>query len=394
MHVIRGPLLTPKNSSVGKAFALLRTIAGMGRDVSATEIAQATGSNLATVHRFLLTLESEGAIMRTRNGRFQLGPTLSDLGGKVDGDTILLDAVQPHLEELALEFREALHCVVRVGNEAMNSTIALPDRSLLINQDVGRPFPLHCTAGGKVFLAAMGETQRKAFAANLALVKFTEHTITSPEAMTAELNRIADRGYAVDDGEWEDGLRSVAVPLHNSSGRVIAAIALSAPASRLDDDRVIEVKNRLRETSKNVERHLFSQSKIFGDRPRPLGNYPHLKRVDNFIFISGTSARREDNSFEGVRFNEDGTFEIDFREQTRYILNSLAGMLNDVGSSISDIVDLHAYLTDMSAYGVYNEVYATFFPPDGPTRTTVGVNEFMHPHQGIMIRAVAYSPQS
>ena len=210
----------------------------------------------------------------------------------------------------------------------------------------------------------------------------------------AELNRIADRGYAVDDGEWEDGLRSVAVPLHNSSGRVIAAIALSAPASRLDDDRVIEVKNRLRETSKNVERHLFSQSKIFGDRPRPLGNYPHLKRVDNFIFISGTSARREDNSFEGVRFNEDGTFDIDFREQTRYILNSLAEMLNDVGSSISDIVDLHAYLTDMSAYGVYNEVYATFFPPDGPTRTTVGVNEFMHPHQGIMIRAVAYSPQS
>ena len=157
---------------------------------------------------------------------------------------------------------------------------------------------------------------------------------------------------------------------------------------------MIEVKNRLRETSKSVERHLFSQSKIFGGRARPLGNYPHLKRVDNFIFISGTSARREDNSFEGVLFNEDGTFDIDFREQTRYILNSLAEMLNDVGSSISDIVDLHAYLTDMSAYGVYNEVYATFFPPDGPTRTTVGVNEFMHPHQGIMIRAVAYSPQS
>ncbi|WCT79149.1 IclR family transcriptional regulator domain-containing protein [Novosphingobium humi] len=331
--------------------------------------------------------------MRTRNGRFQLGPTLADLGGKVDGDTILLDAVQPHLEELAGEFREALHCVVRVGNEAMNSTIALPDRSLLINQDVGRPFPLHCTAGGKVFLAAMGETQRRSFTDNLELTQFTDNTIVTHERLVEELNRVAELGYAVDNGEWEDGLRSVAVPLHNASGKVIAAIALSAPASRLDDERVVQVARRLNETVQNIERHMFSQSKTFGDRARPLGNYPHLKRVDNFIFISGTSARRADNTFAGVEVNEDGTFEIDFREQTRYVLNSISEMLSDFGSSITDIVDLQAYLTDMSAYAIYNEVYATFFPPDGPTRTTVGVNELMHPHQGIMVRAVAYHPQ-
>jgi DNA-binding IclR family transcriptional regulator/enamine deaminase RidA (YjgF/YER057c/UK114 family) len=366
----------------------------MGREVTATEIAQATGSNLATVHRFLLTLESEGAIARSRTGRFQLGPTLADLGGKVEGDTILIDAVQPHIEELAAEFREALHCVVRVGNEAMNSTVALPDRSLLINQEVGRPFPLHCTAGGKVFLAAMRESQRQAFAANLELVKFTERTIVSRDDMAGELNRIAELGYAVDNGEWEDGLRSVAVPLHNSSGRVIAAIALSAPASRLDDDRVRDVKVRLQEVSNKIERHMFSQSKVFENRALPLGNYPHIKRVDNFIFISGTSARREDNTFEGVKINSDGTFEIDFHEQTRFILRSISEMLTDFGSSISDVVDLHAYITDMSAYEVYNKVYATFFPPDGPTRTTVGVKEFMHPHQGMMIRAVAYHPQS
>lgn len=366
----------------------------MGRDVSATDIAQATGANVATVHRFMLTLESEGAIVRTRNGRFHLGPTLADLGGKVEGDAILLDAVQPHLEELAAEFREALHCVVRIGNEAMNSAIALPDRSLLISQDVGRPFPLHCTAGGKVFLAAMGESQRRSFVANFELTRYTAQTITSLDDLREELRAVATAGYAVDNGEWEDGLRSVAVPLHNSVGKVIAAIALSAPASRLGDNLVGQVADRLKETARNIERHMFSQSKVFGDRARPLGNYPHLKRVDNFIFISGTSARREDNSFEGVQINEDGTFKIDFREQTRFALNSIAEMLNDFGSSISDIVDLHAYLTDMSAYGVYNEVYATFFPPDGPTRTTVGVNELMHPHQGIMIRAVAYHPHS
>ena len=366
----------------------------MARDVSATDIAQATGANLATVHRFLLTLESEGAIVRTRNGRFQLGPTLAHLGGKVDGDTILLDAVQPHLEELATEFREALHCVVRIGNEAMNSTIALPDRSLLISQDVGRPFPLHCTAGGKIFLAAMSESQRRAFAANMELSKFTPRTITSPDRLFEELRKIAEAGFALDNGEWEDGLRSVAVPLHNSNGKVIAAIALSAPASRLEDALVEQVAEKLEEKARNIERHLFSQSKIFSDRARPLGNYPHLKRVDNFIFISGTSSRQEDNSFAGVQVNDDGTFTIDYREQTRYTLNAIAEMLSNFGSSISDIVDLHAYLTDMSAYGVYNEVYSKFFLPDGPTRTTVGVNELTHPHQGIMVRAVAYHPVS
>lgn len=366
----------------------------MGREVSATEIAQATNANLATVHRFLLTLESEGAVVRNRNGRFQLGPTLSDLGGKVEGDTILLDAVQPHLEELAAEFREAVHCVVRVGNEAMNSTIALPDRSLLISQDVGKPFPLHCTAGGKVFLAAMGTTQRRAFVQNMDLHKFTDQTFTSADQLFEELDGIAQRGYAVDNGEWEDGLRAVAVPLHNATGKVIAAIALSAPESRLGDDAVLKVQDSLREKVGSIERHMFSQSKTFADRARPLGNYPHLKRVDNFIFISGTSARREDNTFEGVRIDADGTFTIDFRDQTRYILNSIAEMLNNVGSNISDVIDLQAYLTDMSQYGVYNEVYARFFPPDGPTRTTVGVQEFMHPHQGIMVRAVAYHPRS
>lgn len=373
---------------------MLRTIAAMGREVSATEIAQVTNANLATVHRFLLTLESEGAVVRTRNGRFQLGPTLSDLGEKVEGDTILLEAVQPHLEELAAEFREAVHYIVRIGNEAMNTVVALPDRSLLINQDVGRPFPLHCTAGGKVFLAAMRDGQRRAFTDKLELTKFTAHTITSSDHLIEELDRVSQAGYAVDNEEWEDGLRSVAVPLHNANGKVIAAIALSAPTSRLDDGLLLEIKNILIEKIGQIERHLFAQSKIFANRPRPLGNYPHLKRVDNFIFISGTSARREDNTFDGVQIDDDGSFTIDYRAQTRYILNSMAEMLNDFGASISDIVDLQAYLTDMTAYGVYNEVYATFFPPDGPTRTTVGVQEFMHPHQGIMIRAVAYHPQS
>lgn len=377
-----------------KAFTILRALAASGRDMTATEVANAVGSNLATVHRFLLTLEGEGVVSRTQAGRFHLGHALAELGGRVEGDALLIDAAQPHLEALAMEFREGVHCVARSGNQAINAAHAQPDRSLVISHAVGEPFPLHCTAAGKVFLASMSSANRRSFLSKLDLTRFTAATITDPAALERELATVARQGYALENEEWEEGLISVAAPLHNAKGAVVAAIALSAPGSRFGDDMRSRAVQAILARVAEVERSLFTESRVFPSRARPRGSFPHLKRVGDFVFVSGTSARLPDDSFEGVTVAADGSVTIDIRKQTQFVFESLEGMLRSVGYDLTDLVDVQAYLLDMADYGAFNEVYARYFPPDGPTRTTVAVRELPHPHQALMVRAVAFNPRA
>ena len=146
--------------------------------------------------------------------------------------------------------------------------------------------------------------------------------------------------------------------------------------------------------AERIEQAMFTKSRVFPQKARPRGPFPHLKRVDNFIFVSGTSARKPDDTFEGVRINPDGSVQVDIRAQTRAVFDNIRDMLEGVGSGLQDVVDLHAYLTDMSDYDGFNEAYSAFFGFDGPTRTTVGVNELPHPHQRLMVRAVAFAPNS
>jgi 2-aminomuconate deaminase len=153
------------------------------------------------------------------------------------------------------------------------------------------------------------------------------------------------------------------------------------------------VLEAIQATIADVERSLFTQSRIFPSRARPRGSFPHLKRVGDFIFISGTSARRPDDSFEGAT-EKRGEITIDIRKQASFVFDAIQDMLQSVGSGLDDLVDVQAFLTDMDDYAAFNEIYAQYFRPDGPTRTTVAVRELPHPHQGLMVRAVAFQPHS
>lgn len=373
---------------------ILRAIAAAGRDITAAEIAKAIGSNMATVHRFLLTLEGEGAVARGRKGGFHLGPALAELGGRVEGDSLLVNAAQPHLEALAEEFREAVHWVDLNGNQAINAAVVRPDRALVISHPVGTAFPLHCTSAGKLFAAGLSANQRRTYLANADLTRFTDATITDPKQLEEEIARIAVKGYAVDDEEWEEGLRSIALPLHNIRGQVVAAIELSAPVSRLGDEQLENVRIAILDRVGQIERSLFVESRVFTSRAKPRGSFPHMKRVADFIFISGTSARKPDDSFEGISIDKNGVVAIDIEKQARYVFESLRDMLDNAGATLDDIVDIQAHLLDMADYNAFNRVYSDFFGYEGPARNTVAVKELPHPHQGLMITAIAFKPGS
>jgi len=131
-------------------------------------------------------------------------------------------------------------------------------------------------------------------------------------------------------------------------------------------------------------------SRLIDGKAKPRGKYPHIKRVGDFLYISGTSSRRSDNTFAGVEVDEMGTTALDIRKQTRAVLENINDILKEEGASLSDVVDITTFLVNMNDFGGYNEVYGEFFDYSGPTRTTVAVHQLPHPHLLIEIKAIAY----
>ncbi len=125
---------------------------------------------------------------------------------------------------------------------------------------------------------------------------------------------------------------------------------------------------------------------------RPNANYPHYKRVGDFIFVSGISARQLDNSVRGAEPGEDGAFRLDIAEQTRGVIENIQAVLEGAGAELADLCEITTFLMDMADFAAYNEVYDTYFGPDGPTRTTVAVRALPNPKLLIEMKAVAYKP--
>jgi 2-aminomuconate deaminase len=134
------------------------------------------------------------------------------------------------------------------------------------------------------------------------------------------------------------------------------------------------------------------QSKVVEGKATPRGKYPHVKRAGDFLFVSGTSARRADDTIAGAEAGATGTTVLDIRVQTRAAIENIRDILQSAGAQLRDVVEISTYLVSMSDFAGYNEVYGEFFGYDGPARTTVAVHQLPHPHLLIEIRAMAYKP--
>ena len=135
-----------------------------------------------------------------------------------------------------------------------------------------------------------------------------------------------------------------------------------------------------------------TQSKIVEGKAAPRGRYPHVKRAGDFLFVSGTSSRRADDSIAGAELDSSGQVKLDIRVQTQAVIENIRDILEEAGAELRDLVEISTFLVTMSDFAGYNEVYGDFFGYDGPARTTVGVRELPHPHLLIEIKAVAYKP--
>lgn len=136
------------------------------------------------------------------------------------------------------------------------------------------------------------------------------------------------------------------------------------------------------------------ESKVIDGKAKPLGNYPHVKRVGDFIYISGTSSRRHDNTHAGAVVGADGEIELSIKAQTKAVIENIINLLAEAGGKKEHLIDMTTFLVDMDDFPGYNEVYGQFFDHTGPTRTTVAVYQLPHPNLLIEIKAIAYLPIS
>ena len=134
------------------------------------------------------------------------------------------------------------------------------------------------------------------------------------------------------------------------------------------------------------------ESKVVEGKATPRGKYPHVKRAGDFLFVSGTSARRADDTIAGAESGATGRTLLDIRVQTRAVIENIRDILESAGARLQDVVEISTYLVSMSDFTGYNEVYGEFFGYDGPARTTVAVHQLPHPHLLIEIKAMAYKP--
>ena len=135
------------------------------------------------------------------------------------------------------------------------------------------------------------------------------------------------------------------------------------------------------------------QGRVVPGKAKPRGRFPHVTRAGDFLFVSGTSSRRADNSFAGACADEFGTVQLDIREQTRVVIENIRDILQSEDANLSNLVEISTFLVNMNDFGGYNAVYGEYFDETGPTRTTVAVHQLPHPHLLIEMKAIAYAPK-
>ncbi len=135
-----------------------------------------------------------------------------------------------------------------------------------------------------------------------------------------------------------------------------------------------------------------TSSQLLTHKAKPRGTFPHLKRAGDFLFISGTSSRRLDNTIAGTQADDMVATRLYIVEQTRAVIHNIADILACENATLADVVEISAFLVNMNDFADYNKTYSEFFGVDGPTRTTVAVHQLPHPHLLIEIKAIAYKP--
>jgi IclR family transcriptional regulator, pca regulon regulatory protein len=244
--------------SLERGLLVIRAFDADHPKLSLSEVAASTGLSRAAARRFLHTLVHLG-YMRSDGNKFSLRPKILELGYAYLSSLTLPEVAMPHLEELVEQVHESSSVCELDGDDVVYIARVPTKRIMTVTISVGTRFPAYATSMGRVLLAAQPDEWLEEYLASASLRGLTDHTITNPTALRNELRKIRTRGWALVDQELEEGLRSLAAPIRDADGRVIAAVNVSTHAGRRTLDNIVEDLLRpLLATASRIERDLAS----------------------------------------------------------------------------------------------------------------------------------------
>ncbi|MEV4511952.1 IclR family transcriptional regulator C-terminal domain-containing protein [Dactylosporangium sp. NPDC049525] len=217
--------------SLERGLAVIRAFNAARPELTLTEVAAATGVTRAAARRFLLTLGELGYV-RNDGRQFSLTPRVLELGYAYLSGLSLPAVAEPHLESLVAEVNESSSVSVLDGDDIVYVARVPTSRIMTVTISVGTRFPAYATSMGRVMLAGLPPDDLEAYLAKVRLERLTARTVTTTAALLTEINRARSQGWALVDQELEEGLRSVAAPIRDRTGRTVAALNISAAASR------------------------------------------------------------------------------------------------------------------------------------------------------------------
>ncbi|WFE27382.1 IclR family transcriptional regulator C-terminal domain-containing protein [Solwaraspora sp. WMMD791] len=217
--------------SLERGLAVIRAFDARNPELTLSEVARICDLTRAAARRFLLTLVDLGYV-RTDGRMFSLTPRVLELGYAYLSAISLPEVAEPHLERLVAQVHESSSVCVLDGDGVVYVSRVPTSRIMTVSINVGTRFPAYATSVGRVLLAYLPEEEATARLEGSRLDRLTARTLHTVPALRAELNRIRAQGYAIVDQELEDGLRSVAAPIRDRAGTVVAAVNISVHASR------------------------------------------------------------------------------------------------------------------------------------------------------------------
>lgn len=225
--------------SLARGLAVIEAFQGRPDGVTVGDVAGRTGLSRAAVRRLLITLETLG--YATHNGPlYRLSSRVLRLGFSFLSSNSLSAVALPVLEEITAKINESSSLTTLEGDEIVYLARSATRRVMSVGLSIGSRLPAYCTSMGRVLLAAMSPDDLAAYLQRVDLKPLTPKTLTDKAALSAELERVRERGYALSDEELEIGLRSLAVPVRSRSGKVLAAMNTGVHAARVTIPEMIE----------------------------------------------------------------------------------------------------------------------------------------------------------
>ncbi|MCZ7937665.1 IclR family transcriptional regulator [Agrobacterium salinitolerans] len=241
-----------ETGTLGKAVSLLELIAFAEKPMRFTDVVEACGQPRGTVHRQLAHLVAEGLVDHAADQTYAVGLRLLQLAAKAWSGNDLRSVAAPHLAALQAVTQESVHLAVLNGGQVTYLDKMEGRHTLRMHSQVGKTSPAYCTGVGKAALSLLSADDLAQLAAELDFHRFTESTVTTPEALMGEVATIRDNGYGFDLQEHEIGIHCVAAPVRAPGRNFRAAISVTGPAYRVDVEQLRKWGPLVRETADRI----------------------------------------------------------------------------------------------------------------------------------------------